>query len=179
MLPILTKTIVLSAAAIAVGMSATPKTSDANAHAYAGALARLEASDFALDARRVFQSADLDANGALGTAEYAALAIVDAELARLNGFIAFEVGGKSLTVATSPNTAPLALTFAERTRIDAVATREFHAIAGPDAQIDASEYEGAAVELFTLADRNRDGAIAGDEFAIIAAARLRASHGRA
>lgn len=179
MLPILSKGLAAAAAALVVGLSAAPKKSELNAPAYAGAINRIEASDFASDARRIFNSADLDASGDLNTAEYVSLAIVEAELARLNGFIAFEVDGKALKVGVSGASAPSALTFGERTRIDAVATREFHAIAGRDARLDAGEFEGAAVELFTLADRNRDGVLAGVEFAVVAAARVRAAPDRA
>jgi hypothetical protein len=179
MLPILPKAFFVAAAAAAVGLSAAPKSGVHSVPAYSGSITRLEATDFATDARRVFRNADLDASGDLDSAEYVALAIVDAELARLNGFIAFEFNGAAMKVAAAGAPTPSAMTFAERTRIDAVATREFHALAGRDARLNASEFESAAVELFTLADGDRDGAIAGAEFALIAAARLRAGHDRA
>lgn len=179
MLPILPKALFVAAAAVAVGLSATPNSGEHAAPAYSGTITRLDATDFAADARRLFANADLDKSGELDSAEYVALAVVDAELARLNGFVAFEIDGEAVKVAAAGSATPSAMTFAERTRIDAVATREFHALAGRDARLDASEFEGAAVELFALADGNRDGAIAGAEFAFITAARLRAGHDRA
>ena len=179
MLPILPKAFFVAAAAIAVGLSAAPGNRDHAAAAYSGVITRLDATDFAADARRIFRTADLDDSGALDSAEYVALAIVDAELARLNGFIAFEIDGAAMKVAAAPSQGPAAMSFAERTRIDAVATREFHALAGSDARLDAAEFEDAAVELFALADGDRDGAIVGAEFAFITAARVRAGHDRA
>lgn len=163
--------------AAGAGLASTAKTSAPNA--YAGAALRVEASTFAEDASRTFETADLNGDGAIDAAEYSALALVEAELSRLNGFIAIELDGEARTIDVPRLNAPTALTFAERTRIDAIALREFYSIASGDDLIDEREFTAAAIERFAAADRDRNGALDGAELSVFAAERARLSLGAA
>lgn len=123
--------------------------------AYAGAVERLSADEASAHANAMFSRADLNRSGALDADEYAALAIVTAELSRLNGFFALDIGDGREFVQL-PEGAPTALSFGERARIEAVARTEFYAIAGEDGLLDRHEYTGEQMERFEQADRNNN-----------------------
>jgi len=159
------------------GLASTAKVSAPDA--YAGVALRVEASVLADEASRIFRNADLNGDGAIDAAEYGALALVEAELSRLNGFVAIEFNGEARTIKVPHLNAPTALTFAERTRIDAIALREFYAIASGDDLIDREEFTAAAIERFAAVDRDRNGALEGVELAAFAADRARLAAGSA
>jgi len=155
-----------SIALISVGLATGAGLDDRAA--YGAAVASLSAEDAAAHAQSTFARADLDRSGALDVEEYEALAIVTAELARLNGFIALEVGGGQ-EIVPLPVNAPAALAGSERARVTALAHAEFYALAGEDAVIDFSEYAGEQDARFAAADRNRNGALAKAELVSFAA----------
>jgi hypothetical protein len=129
---------------------------------------KLEAASAATSAEATFARADIDKSGALDANEYSALAVVTAELARLNGFVAIETGGEPQIVLL-PIEAPGALTGGERARVDAVARTNFYAIAGEDSLISRDEYLGDQAARFIEADRNGNGALAKTELVAYAA----------
>lgn len=155
-------TIALISVGIAVGAGFDDRA------AYGAAVDMLTTDEAATNAQLTFARADVDKSGALDADEYAALAIVTAELARLNGFIALEVGD-GREIISLPITAPIALTGAERARVDAVARAEFYAAAGDDGLMDMNEYSGEQKSWFAAADRNRNGALARSELTSFAA----------
>ncbi len=155
-----------SIALISVGLATGAGLDDRAA--YGAAVQTLSSEDAAAHALSVFARADLDGSGALDVNEYAALAIVTAELARLNGFIALEVGDGQ-EIVPLPINAPSALAGSERARVTAVAHAEFYALAGDDALMDFSEYAGEQDARFAAADRNRNGALAKAELVSFAA----------
>lgn len=139
-----------------------------NRAAYGAAVETLSQPQASAHAAAMFARADLDRSGALDADEYAALAIVTAELARLNGFIALEIGDGQ-EVVSLPIEAPMALAGAERARVGAVARAEFYASAGDDGLMDLDEYTGEQAARFKAADRNRNGALAKTELVSFAA----------
>lgn len=136
--------------------------------AYGAAVASLSAEDAAAHAQSTFARADLDRSGALDVHEYEALAIVTAELARLNGFLALEVGD-GREIVPLPISAPAALAGSERARVTAVAHAEFYGAAGEDGSMDFSEYAGEQAARFAAADRNRNNVLAKAEIVSFAA----------
>lgn len=154
----------------AAGLNAAFASGDArlSAPAYGTALERLSANAAQADAAETFARADLDKSGALDANEYAALAIVTAELSRLNGFVGFETEGGARTVAL-PVKAPTALTGGERARVEAVARAAFYAAAGANGLMSLDEYAGETAKRFAEADRNRNGVLAGGELVSYAA----------
>ncbi|MEE2691889.1 MAG: hypothetical protein VX640_10160 [Pseudomonadota bacterium] len=163
-------------AIFAIGVSAALasglKTAD---YAYGGTVGMLSADQARAHAETIFNRADLDRSGALDADEYASLAIVSAELSRLNGFIAIETGGDSANIVPLPVAAPSALSQGERARVEAVARSEFYVLAGDDALLTADEYLGEQAARFDAADRNRNGALAKGELASFAAREARLS----
>jgi len=155
-----------SIALISVGLATGAGLDDRAA--YGAAVQALSSQDAAAHAQSVFARADLDQSGALDVNEYAALAIVTAELARLNGFFALEVGD-GREIVPLPVNAPAALAGSERARVTAVAHAEFYALAGEDAVMDFSEYAGEQDARFAAADRNRNGALTKAELVSFAA----------
>lgn len=157
-------------ALVAIGVSAAlasgMKTAD---YPYGETLGMLSADGARIHAETVFNRADLDGSGALDADEYASLAIVTAELSRLNGFIAIERGGDKANIVSLPIAAPSALSSGERARVEAVARAEFYALAGEDGSLTAEEYVGEKSARFAAADRNRNGALAKAELAAFAA----------
>lgn len=153
-------------AALAAGAKPSP-------YAYGDALSTLSKNEARIHAETVFARADLDRNGVLDADEYASLAIVTAELARLNGFYAIETGGDAANVVPLPVSAPSALSFGERARVEAVARAEFYALAGADGALTLDGYVAALSERFAEADRNRNGALAREELAAFAAREAR------
>lgn len=91
---------------------------------YTDAVKSLTADEAAAHTNAIFARADIDGSGKLDANEYAALAIVTAELSRLNGFYALDIGDGREFVPL-PVSAPGALSQAEHARVDAVARAEF------------------------------------------------------
>ena len=148
-------------ALIAIGVSAALASGMKDAaYPYGETVGMLSAEGARAHAQTVFDRADLDRSGALDADEYASLAIVTAELSRLNGFIAIETGGDNANIVSLPIAAPSALSGGERARVEAVARAEFYALAGDDASLSADEYLGEQAARFAAADRNRNGALA-------------------
>jgi hypothetical protein len=130
--------------------------------AYGAPTEKLEAARAYTTAKATFVRADRDGSGALDAHEYATLAVVSSELARLNGFVA--VGEEpSPQIVLLPINAPQALSGGERARVDAVSRSRFYAIAGDDARITMDEYLSDQRSRFADADRNGDGALAKKE----------------
>ncbi|MGE0407768.1 MAG: hypothetical protein AB7P23_00745 [Amphiplicatus sp.] len=145
-----------SIAALAIGVSGS-FAAGAGA-AYGGAVRQLSDAEAMSNARAIFDRADLDGSESLSADEFSALALVTAELARLNGFVPVEIGGATETVAL-PAAAPSEMSRAERVRIEAVARAEFYAIAGEDGVIGRDEFARDRAARFARADRNRNGAL--------------------
>lgn len=118
-------------------------------------------------ASAVFQRADLDQSGALNADEYAALAIISAELARLNGFVVIETSAGPSTVPLR-STAPASMSGAEHARIDAVARSNFYNAAGEDGRMDEEEYLSAQRAVFDAADFNANGSLRKAELELFA-----------
>ena len=109
-------------------------------------------------ASAVFERSDRDQDGVLNADEYAALSIVSAELARLNGFVVIEgVGGPATVMLAAA--APAALSPAEHVRVDAVARSAFYAHAGDDGRMSEEEYARSQRAVFDIADFNRNGVL--------------------
>ena len=135
---------------------------------YTDAVKSLTADEAAAHANAIFARADIDGSGKLDANEYAALAIVTAELSRLNGFYALDIGDGREFVPL-PVSAPGALSQAEHARVDAVARAEFYAAAGEDSLMDRQEYVGEQAARFLDADRNGNGMLAKAELTSFAA----------
>ncbi len=132
-----------------------------------GALTILSQSDAAAHAQIVFQRADRNGDASIDVDEFAAMTVVTAELANLNGFVAVEKAGAVQTIAL-PVSAPLALGDAEQTRIDAVARHTFYAFAGEDGKMQQGEYLGLQNAIFASSDLNANGALTSAELSIFA-----------
>jgi hypothetical protein len=154
---------------IAIGISAALASGvGGDMPAYGAALKKLDAGQAVANAKATFARADLDGSDALDVREYAALAIVTAELSRLNGFVALDVGEET-QIVTLPVTAPMALTGGERARIEAVALNEFYALAGEDRLVSRDEFTRDKAGAFKAADRNGNGALSALELVSFAA----------
>lgn len=157
-------------AVLAIGVSAALASGlSRDAGTFGAPVSTLSAEEARAHAQTIFERADLDRSGALDADEYASLAVVTAELTRLNGFIAIESGGDAANIVALPIAAPSALSSAERTRVDAVARSDFYEMAGVDAELSVSEYLGEQSARFEEADRNGNGALASQELAGFAA----------
>jgi len=132
-----------------------------------GEMQRLSQTEAASYAQSVFDRSDLNGDGVLNVDEFAALSIVTAELANLNGFVAIEKEAQLETIAL-PISAPGALGDAEQTRIDAVARHTFYAFAGADGKMQQGEYLGFQRAIFSSADLNANGALTNAELSIYA-----------
>lgn len=102
-----------------------------------------------------FQRADLDKDNKLNADEYASLAIVTAELSRLNGFVAIETSS-GVQIAELPERAAKALTPFQRAEVNALSRRAFYEAAGDDNRLDKSEFLTLHDTQFARADRNGD-----------------------
>ena len=149
--------------AVGVGSNGDPGQA-----AYGAAVAVLSAEEARAHASASFARADLDASGALDADEYVSLAIVTAELSRLNGFIALSGHGRDDVVAL-PIEAAGAISIAERVRVEAVTRGEFYVAAGADALLSGEEYAAAQSARFAAADRNSNGHLARGELVAFAA----------
>ncbi len=157
------------AAAMAASIGLVNGAAVEPAPAYGTAIDRLEANIAAREAARVFSRADLDKDGALSQDEYSVLAVVSAELARLNGFVAIDISGGVRTVAVSTAGGP-SLSPAQRKRINDRAAREFRIIAGEDERLAGDEYVAAQLEQFLTNDVDRNGVLTGPELVSFARA---------
>ncbi len=160
-------------AAIGIAFTSVPSPDDA----YEGrAVTRLSENQAASHALHVFMRADRDMDQTLNVDEFAALSIVTAELAHLNGFIAIDNGGAVRTIAL-PVAAPMALSSTEHMRIDAVARHTFYAFAGEDSRLDGAEYVHLQKVVFEQADLNGNGALVKKELDIFAQRQAQLSTG--
>lgn len=130
--------------------------------AYGAAVTSIEADAAARHAAAVFERADLNNDGALDEEEFSVLAIVTAELARLNGFVAVNVEDGVRTIALPQRSRP-DLSGREKARIAERAHREFVAISGDDERLGSDEFVGAALERFLDVDADRNGVLNGPE----------------
>lgn len=151
---------VFVAAASLVGINTGPAYEDGSVKA----LSQAEAETYAAS---VFQRADRDGDAALNVDEFAALTVITAELAHLNGFIPVEKDGAVETIAL-PISAPGALGDGEQTRIDAVARHTFYAFAGEDGKMQQGEYLGLQDAIFASSDLNANGALTRTELSLFA-----------
>ena len=128
---------------------------------------RLSQDEAALNATFAFMRADRDGDETLSVDEYAALMVVTAELANLNGFVAVETRNSVATIAL-PVSAPGALGDEEQTRIDAVARHTFYAFAGNDGKMQQGEYLELQNSIFAASDLNANGSLTNAELSIFA-----------
>lgn len=119
-------------------------------------------------ARALFDRADLDRNSSLDVDEYASLAVIEAELARLNGYVAFETPTGPRRVAIDVD-APSSLGRGERTLIDAVARSAFYVASGGEEALTKTQFLAERDAAFAQSDRNNDGALAKSELSAFAA----------
>lgn len=158
----------LAAAGAAIGIAFSSLTGADSADAYGQQpLSGLSETEAASHALHVFMRADRNLDQKLDVDEFAAVSIVTAELAHLNGFIAIDNGGAVRTIAL-PVVAPAALSAADHTRIDAVARHTFYAFSGDDSRLDADEYVTLQAAVFDQADINGNGKLAKKELGIFA-----------
>lgn len=144
------------------------------AGAYGSEIAQLTKDQSSAMSLALFERADLDASGALDANEYAALAIVTAELARINGFIALAPDSDGEIVAL-PIKGRQSLGYGERARVEAVARAEFYSAAGADGQMSQAEFAAERAANFAAADRDRDGHLKRRELIAFAASEARLS----
>lgn len=161
------------AALTAVGASLVSSAKVDPAPAFGAPATSLEAGAAARHAAAAFSRADLNNDGALDADEFSMLAIVTAELSRLNGFVAVDFNGGVRTVAT-PKGDP-SLSKAERARIEARAARAFGATAGEDQRLSGDEFVTAQLETFMARDADRNGLLTDDELAAYALAQSHAA----
>jgi hypothetical protein len=162
-------TIVMKSAAAVLAAAGLAYTSAGDAPPAYGdeGLKALTEEALADHAANVFQRSDRNQDGALNTDEYAALAIVSAELARLNGFIVIE-GATGPARVTLAGYAPASLSAAEHARIDAVARSAFYLHAGDDGSMSEEEFTNAQQGVFDAADFNRNGVLRRGELEVFA-----------
>ncbi len=151
---------IAAAAVAAAGLAYTSAETALSGAAYGDEdrLTALTEAALVEHAAAVFQRADRDQSGALDNDEYAALSIVSAELARLNGFVVIESADGFGTLALSGST-PSALSQIEHVRVDAVARSTFYQHAGDDGLMSEQEYADAQRAVFDVADFNRNGVL--------------------
>ncbi len=160
--------VIKSAAAVLAAAGLAYTSASDLPEAYSGdALKALTEEALADHAATVFHRADRNQDGALDADEYAALAIVSAELARLNGFIVIEseAGPARVTLA---GFAPASLSAAEHARVDAVARNVFYLHAGDDGRLNEDEFTNAQQGVFDAADFNRNGVLRRGELEVFA-----------
>lgn len=141
-----------------------------------GALLRLSQPDADANAEKGFIRADRNGDAMLSVDEFASQAIVKAELAQLNGFVAVETGGKVQTIFV-PAAERTALSASEHVRIDAVARNAFYAFAGDDGWMSKDDYLRMQNVLFDESDLNSNGALTRRELVIYAQRQARLTAG--
>lgn len=156
-----------AAAAIAAGAGLINSAAVEPPHAYGAPAIRLEADAAARQAARTFDRTDLNNDGALDDEEYTVLAVVTAELARLNGFVSVDINGEVRTVVLS-NATPAFLTDTAKASIRDRASREFAYIAGDDERLMADEFVAAQLETFLASDGDRNAVLTGAELGAFA-----------
>lgn len=122
------------------------------------AVTRIEAAQ---DGAAMFHRVDVDQNGVLDIEEFAAQAVVQAELARLNRLVL--LGGEEARHVPLPRGVEQTLTASMRATLDAVARQEFHAHADSDGALGVKAYTTLRLAVFDEADRNNDGQLIGRE----------------
>ncbi|WP_411820215.1 hypothetical protein ABFZ85_01890 [Hyphococcus formosus] len=130
-------------------------------------LTKLSKTEASIHADQVFFRADQDGDNALSVDEFAALNIVTAELANLNGFVVVEKTNSYETISL-PDRTSAALSPAEHARIDAVSRHTFYAFAGEDGKMQQGEYKGLQEAIFLSSDLNANGALTRAELALFA-----------
>jgi hypothetical protein len=138
--------------------------------AYGAIATQLEAATAAATAKSVFSRADLDNDGSLSRDEFLTLAVVSAELARLNGFVPVDYAGGVRTVALPYSSA---WSSAELARIETTAERDYALFAGVDERMSAGEFVTMRLESLTAADIDRNGVLTGSELGRFAAIEAR------
>ncbi|NWG90998.1 MAG: hypothetical protein HXY21_00615 [Parvularculaceae bacterium] len=160
-------------AAATAGISLVASADVKRASAYGAPASALEAGASARYAAAIFERADLNNDGDLDAEEFEVLAVVTAELSRLNGFVTVNVEGGVRTVA-APHGDP-SLSKAEKARLKIRAADEFAAIAGDDQRLGADEFVTAELERFLASDADRNGVLTGAELSSFALARARST----
>ncbi|MEO1250963.1 MAG: hypothetical protein AAFW81_01300 [Pseudomonadota bacterium] len=157
MTPILLKT--AAAIAAAAGLAYTAADDFTAGSPYEGAeLSSLDARAIEGHAAVLFARADRNEDRVIDVHEFAALSIVSAELARLNGFVVIETHSGPQTLRLVANE-PASLGFAEHARINAVSRATFYAFAGEDVALSADEFLAYQKSQFAAADFDQDGAL--------------------
>ncbi len=131
------------------------------------AMTKLTSIEAGVNAEHVFARADRNHDTFLDVDEFAALTVITAELAYLNGFIAVEKGAEVGSIAL-PLNAPAVLSASEHTRIDAVARHTFYAFVGEDGKMQHGEYIALQRAVFSASDLNANGALTRAELSIFA-----------
>lgn len=157
----------IAAIAAAAGVALTSYIGADNSAYDGGAVQRLSQGEAAAHANQIFQRADRSGDGALDVDEFAALSVVTAELAHLNGFVALEKSGAVQTISVPVN-APGALPGNEHARIDAVARHTFYAFAGEDGKMQQGDYLDLQSAIFASSDLNANGALTRSELSLFA-----------
>ena len=158
------------AAVIAAGAGLVHAASVEPVRAYGAPAQQIEAATVAETAKAVFDRADLDNDGQISREEYVTLAVVTAELARLNGFVPVDYAG-GVRTAPAPQGAPWSAK--ERARVAASAEREYALYAGEDERMTNAEFVAARLEAMAAADLDRNGVLTGAEMLRFAASEAR------
>ncbi len=158
------------AAALAIGASLVQAASIDPKPAYATPATQLEASTVAATAKAVFARADLDNDGTLSREEYVTLAVVAAELGRLNGFVPVDYSGGVRTAALPRGED---WSRSERARVQTAAERDYTLFAGEDQRLTRDEFVASRLEALTAADLDRNGVLTGAELVRFAAIEAR------
>lgn len=136
------------------------------AAAFGASAETVTSDDAARDAARLFNRADMDANGVVDVEEYAALEVVEAELARLNRAVVID--GVSLRHIELPAEVADRLSAGERARVDAVARREFHVWSDTENGLAEEAFVALRLARFDAADGDQNGRLQGDEMRLYA-----------
>jgi len=156
-----------AAAAVAAGVSLVTSAAVDPEPAYGAAAVSVEAEAVVREAISRFERADLNKDGALDEEEFAIMAIVGAELARLNGFVPIAMNGEVRTIPLGEARRE-PLTKAEKAMTAARAAREYRVIAGDDERVHVGEFVDAELEKFIADDADRNGELSGVELASFA-----------
>lgn len=161
-----------AAAMVAAGGSLLASASGDPSPAYDREATTLEAREIAQSASKTFDRADLNNDGYVSQDEYQILAIVTAELSRLNGFVAIDgaSGVQKVGFGAPSNVDMPAMT---KRAIISAAQRQYALLSGEDQKLTRNEFIDGDLETFIASDRDRDGVLTGDELLSFAAARAR------
>lgn len=117
--------------------------------------------DIAVDAFRSFHEIDINDDGMIDVDEYAAQAIVYAELARFNRYVTIET--EETTIIPLPRNTPDSVTLAERTRIETISRREYYVYAGDDGEMSPRDWIASRQAEADHYDTNEDGIVEAGE----------------